>query len=283
MSRLLNKLYSMESRPLQFAGLILALISALFSPVLQAEALVLIQGYKGAGIDWHNSGVTESLETAGWSYGGELRLNPADDSLPSEYKSNHTYYTLQLNSDAPLLHQVNQLTGHISRIKSFHPGESLTLIGHSAGGVLARLFMVQNPNAGVGTLITIASPHLGTESAEAGLAVGQSPLGWMTQMLGNDTLNRSSGLYFDLIRERPGSLLFWLNRQQHPKARYVSVIRDSRLSIFGDMVVPDWSQDMNRVEALRGRAYSVPSNANHGLEPSDGELLINLLRRLQGA
>lgn len=98
-----------------------------------------------------------------------------------------------------------------------------------------------------------------------------------------DLLGRSEGLYFDLVRERPGSLLFWLNRQPHPPARYVSVVRDESLSWVGDLVVPVWSQDMNQVIQLRGRAITIPTAGNHGLERKDGELLLRILRRLRSS
>ena len=75
--------------------------------------------------------------------------------------------------------------------------------------------------------------------------------------------------------------IFWLNRQAHPQARYLSVVRDERLSWFGDLVVPVWSQDMNQVYALRGRALTIPTSGGHSITAEDGELLVRLLRRLR--
>ncbi len=105
-----------------------------------------------------------------------------------------------------------------------------------------------------------------------------------TRFLGpDDALNRSQGIYYDLIRERPGSLLYWLNHQPHPPARYISIVRSADLSWIGDMVVPEWSQDMNRVYALRGRARAIPSSGGHGLEQEDGKRLVHILERLRGS
>ncbi len=114
---------------------------------------------------------------------------------------------------------------------------------------------------------------------------GQSPLGWVAPFVGGSTLNRSQALYGDLVRERPGSLLFWLNRQAHPPATYVSIVRqdDSLFGLGGDLVVAARSQDMNQVYALRGRAWAIRTSGGHGLQASDGELLLRILRRLQGA
>lgn len=246
-----------------------------------AETLILIQGYQSKGADWRSSGITQALAAAGWRDGGQISLAATSLEVPPGPR----FFTIELSTDFQLLRQAEQLSRHIEKVKSARPDESLILVGHSAGGVLGRLFMVQHPEESISALITFASPHLGTESAELGLALSQSPLGWASGFLGKeyDILGRSEGLFFDLVRERPGSLLFWLNRQPHPQARYVSVVRDESLSWVGNLVVPVWSQDMNQVVQLRGRAVSIPSDGNHGLEQNDGMLLLHILRRLRSS
>ncbi|MCB1867224.1 MAG: alpha/beta hydrolase [Gammaproteobacteria bacterium] len=246
-----------------------------------AETLILIQGYQAKGADWRSSGITDALISAGWLDGGQISLSATSLEVPPGPR----FFTVELSTEAQLLRQLEQLKQHIDKVNSARPGESLILVGHSAGGVLGRLFMVQYPQESVSALITFASPHLGTESAELGLALSQSPLGWATGLLGKkyDILGRSEGLFFDLVRERPGSLLFWLNRQPHPQARYVSVVRDENLSWIGDLVVPVWSQDMNQVLQLRGRAVTIPTDGNHGLDQKDGKLLLHILRRLRSS
>lgn len=255
--------------------LITLLLTALAA---RAEMIILIQGYQAKGADWRDSGITTELTRAGWVDGGHLRRGAVPSNPASPY-----FYTVELSTEAQLLHQLEELSGHIQRITEGREGETLILVGHSAGGVLGRLYMVRHPESDVSALITFSSPHLGTESAEMGMMLGQSPMGMITRMLGqeNDLLGRSQGLFFDLVRERPGSLLFWLNRQPHPQARYISVVRDDRLSWFGDMVVPVWSQDMNQVHSLRGRAVTVPTGGGHGLTSEDGQLLVRILRRLR--
>ena len=242
---------------------LLITLTAVWAPTAQAEALVMIQGYLSKGGSWRDSGITQALQRHGWRDGGQLvaRSGQVRTSRP-DAKGPRRFYTLALHSDAPLRVQVQELAGYLDFVRDRHPGESLLFVGHSAGGVLGRLYMVQHPDAGVSTLISIASPHLGTESAELGLAAGRSPLGFFSQFLGpDDTLNRSKGLYYDLVRERPGTLLYWLNHQPHPPARYISIVRSTDLSWIGDLVVPEWSQDMNQVYALRGRAQPSPPRA----------------------
>ena len=246
--------------------------------LVQAETLILIQGYQAKGGDWRDSGVTEALTRAGWVDGGHLRSEARPVIPPTPH-----FYTVELTTEAQLLHQLEQLGTHIGNVTGGRKEESLILVGHSAGGVLGRFYMVRHPESDVAALVTFSSPHLGTESAEMGMMLGQSPMGMLSGLLGeeSDLLGRSQGLFFDLVRERPGSLLFWLNRQPHPQARYISVVRDEKLSWFGDMVVPVWSQDMNQVYSLRGRAVTIPRSGGHGLTEEDGKLLVRILRRLR--
>jgi pimeloyl-ACP methyl ester carboxylesterase len=178
--------------------------------------------------------------------------------------------------------QSKHLVRYLAYLHGKYPDSALILVGHSAGGVLARLYMVQHPKTAVAALVTIASPHRGTESAELGLMAGQSPLSWMDSMLGIDTLNHSQGLYYDLMRENPNNLLGWLNYQRHPKALYVSIVRseDDETFGFGDLIVPAWSQDMNQVFALRGRVRTITMQGSHGLRAEDGRLLLRILNSL---
>jgi hypothetical protein len=79
---------------------------------------------------------------------------------------------------------------------------------------------------------------LGTKSAEIGAMVGDSPLGWLAPLIGGSKLNRSQNPYYDVVRERPGSLLFWLNRQERPSSIYVSIVRNDDLLM--------WTRDPDR-------------------------------------
>ena len=243
----------------------------------RAEVAVLVPGYLGGPGDGRTSGITGSLERAGWRDGGDLGRRPGPTSGPAQGGMGpRTFYTLALPTEAPLGPQAQVLGGYLDLIRARHPGEGLTLVGHSAGGVVARLYMVQNPRSGVTTLVSIASPHLGTDTAEIGALLGQTPLAMFAPMVGAGTLNRSQGLYRDLSRENPQSVLFWLNRQPHPPARYVSVVRSDD-SLLGDLVVPTWSQDMNQVPALRGRSARVEVQDGHGLSAADGRVLTEIL------
>lgn len=262
------------------------LFSLLLLPGLAAaEALVLLQGYLAYDDPWRSSGASVAMVQAGWQDGGQL-IDAPDGvrRYGPDGRAARSFYTLALAVEAPLLVQAQQLERFMAYVRARHEGESIYLVGHSAGGVVARLYMVQHPRVRISGLITIASPHLGTGTAEAGRMMGQSPLGWVAPFMGADTLNRSQGLYHDLSREQPGNLIFWLNRQPHPNSRYVSVVRKGGGFFgMGDIIVPEWSQDMNNVLPLRGRVITVPVNADHSLTPADGRLLMELLHRLQAS
>jgi pimeloyl-ACP methyl ester carboxylesterase len=239
------------------------------------QTLVLIHGYLSDGSGWRPMGIVSALQVAGWQDGGHLLPNIALPTGVSPNSPTGRYvYTLTLPSEAPLAVQAQRLDFYLRYLQNKHPDNSLILVGHSAGGVVARLVMVRS-GIPIKGLITIASPHLGTDKAEWGTLLSNSPFSWISPFLGLGTINRSEGLYRDLVRENPSSLLFWLNRQPHPKAFYVSIIR-----VACDVWVPTYSQDMNDVIALRGLAITVTSKGGHNLQPADGPLLVSLLESL---
>ena len=247
----------------------------------QADTLVLVQGYLGSAGSWRVSGIVPLLHQRGWADAGHLYAGPAGQivsTLPTSQSGNRLY-TLDLPTEAPVALQAQVLSANIAEVARRHPGEKIAVAAHSAGGVVGRFEMVTNPNSQTDTLVTIASPHLGTSTAEVGSMIGNSPLSWVAPFFGADTINRSQVLYRDLWRDGPYTMLGWLNRQPHPKARYVSVIRttDVMAPYAGDSVVAGWSQDMNVVPALAGRAERFVSPGEHGLRTDDGLLIADLL------
>ena len=53
---------------------------------------------------------------------------------------------MALPSEAPLMMQHRYLEQYLDIIRNLYPHESLLLVGHSAGGVLGRLYMVTYPD-----------------------------------------------------------------------------------------------------------------------------------------
>ncbi len=247
-----------------------------------AEVVVLVHGYLGDEDSWAEAEIPRALQRAGWTAGGHVLTTPQGPRLrPFPRRPvNHSFFAVALPSEAPLVFQAGRLAEAVTELTRHFPDQEFILVGHSAGGVVARLYVVTHPDAPVGGLITIASPHLGTSKAGLGVMAGQSPLGMMAPFVGLGGLNRSQGLFADLVPARPGTLLFWLNHQDHPDLPYVSIVRREGGWKDGDLVVPEASQHLRNVPALQGRARSVMSDGGHLLTPGDGPLLARILAGL---
>ena len=254
-----------------------------------ADVAVLIHGYLSDATTWERSGVNALLRQAGWTYAGNISFSPRGlVEYPVQTEgTGKTFYTINLPYTAPAPIQSSWLKAAVDRISSKHPDEKITLVGHSAGGVVARLMLVQYGAGKISRLITIAAPHLGTDKAVRALdAVDDSGMFGMIKEwfvredIGDgmyNTLQISRGILFNLVPPAPGTLLFWLNAQPHPDIEYVSVIRNGGYRIAGDLVVPPFSQDMNQIPALRGKSKVWLSYQGHELTPMDGKLLAEIL------
>lgn len=263
-----------------------AVVLCLLALQVSAKQLVLVQGYLGQPSSWSEAGVTQQLIDSGWRYGGEFVYSSHGAQLFTEQQvwtddadGSDRFYRVSLPTEASIRNQAYFLSAYLKQLRQWFPAEELILAGHSAGGVVSRYVMVRNPGLGIDMLITIASPHLGTESAELGALVGDSPLGIVAPMLGMGTLTRSQGLYRDLMREKPQRFLFWLNRQPHPAATYISIVRDDVTIDSGDLVVPKSSQFLEHVEDLKDRAISYVVPGSHTLSIEDGRLLVELIQQ----
>ena len=266
---------------------VLMLITGLFSMAGRADVLVLVHGYLSGAQSWDASGITGVLQQHDWQRAGVYVAGPAGiQQLPaSGVQTANKFYAVDLPSEAPVLVQVYQLNEILDAISRTHKDESVILVGHSAGGVVARATLVRGNHDNVKALITIASPHLGTSRAEQALDATDIPfpLSMVTDFFAGETYHtamRSRSLYVDLVRPQPGTLLYWLNAQSHPDIEYFSIVRGSSEAGWGDYVVPAYSQDMNNVPALRGRSSMINVPVSHGLEPVDGSVIVNLLSDL---
>lgn len=259
------------------------------TPAALAEVSVLVHGWASGPEAWLHSGVVERMRSAGW------RLAPpaaARSQIAQESPTAHTkwLYLARLPAEAPLLVQAEHLTAQLRAIAQKHPDDPMALVGHSAGGVVARLVAVRNDRPELRALITIATPNLGTGRAVQGLEIAESRpffcpgpgFDLLKSVIGGDDyeyLKYSRGTLVDLAPAVPGSLLEWLNRQPHPDTKYISFVRVSPAGT-GDSVVPWFSQDLNQVPALQGRAQTVYVQAGHSLAPVDGDALAEVLGAL---
>ena len=265
----------------------LFLVAGLSSLTARADVLVLVHGYLGSAYSWDESGVTAVLQQHDWQRAGVYTAGPAGIQLSPApgIQTKRKFYAVDLPSEAPVLVQVYLLHEILDSVSKAHKNEPIFLVGHSAGGVIARTALVRGDVGNVKALITIASPHLGTSRAEQALDATDIPfpLSVITDFIGGDTYNtarRSRSLYVDLVRPQPGTLLYWLNGQPHPDIEYFSIVRGVDRAGQGDYIVPAYSQDMNNVPAMRGRSSLITVPVNHGLDAVDGSVIVNLLSDL---
>ena len=249
-----------------------------------ADTLLLAHGYLGSSQQWHRAGIVEELDRGGWRNAGELRLvNEVVKIKKNPPATMRRMYTLSLQSESSIEYQAGQLNHYVEHVRKRHPDEQIILVGHSAGGVVARLYMVEQSSDDLIALITIASPHLGTDKAQYIELLPNDILAWLEPIPGINTLYRSQGLFFDLVPNRSDNLIGWLNYQEHPPAQYFSIVREPTDDSFvenlpiHDFIVPSRSQDMNEVYALRGRSKTYRLGGIHNLSRKDGEILQKIL------
>ena len=256
---------------------------ALLSQGARADVALLVHGYLGNAGSWEFSGVNAVLANNGWQPAGIIiPRNGAMLLPPPAPAAAKKAYTVELPSTAPLMVQADMVLAALRALKARHGKEPITLVGHSAGGVVARMALVRDPGVGVTRLITIASPHLGTERALQALdATHQGgPIGFVKDVFGGRdyyAVKDSWPVLLDLSPAVPGSALFWLNAQNHPDIEYVSIVRAAPFGL-GDMLVPGFSQDLNNVPPLAGKARLYVTPAAHALVPADGGMLARLMQ-----
>ncbi len=254
----------------RFSPSLLFIFFCLPLATVTADVLVLVHGYASNASSWQRSGVTNRLEQAGWRH--------ASDDLSAA----NIYYLVNLPTVAPLMVQSNVLNRFLLQVRKRHPDDEMTVVGHSAGGVVGRLAVLDNNPASVQRLITIAAPHLGTGRAAEGLnALDDRPFfcigpgyDFLKQVFGGDDyayLSASRPALLDLLPTGYGSVLDWANNQPHPDIEYHAVVRR------GDQWVPLASQDMNHVPALKGKVSVWNAGNHHVLQPLDGKVILDVL------
>lgn len=266
---------------------LIAVFLALFALAgsVKADIVVLVHGYLGSPVSWEQSLVNQNLQAAGWQRGGILFNTPSGAMLAYSTHNTHKQqmYVVDLPSRAPAMLQAEHLQTMLNDLSKRHPNENFILVGHSAGGVVARIALVKYGAGQVTRLITIASPHLGTGRAVQALNETSEgfPFDILKDFFGGDlyqALKHSRGLLIDLLPARPGTMLYWLNSQPHPDIDYVSIVRGRDQFASGDQIVPGFSQDMNNVISLKGKTETHFLPTSHYLQPLDGQILVDLLK-----
>src|SRR5258708_2954074 len=100
------------------------------------------------------------------------------------------------------------LKSYVGCIKKFYPNSKINILTHSMGGVLARRYILDNPNGqhGVDKLITIATPWLGVPKAIDVLETGQ--FGIPDTVVKQDTLKSLAEFFKSAHEILPARLYF---------------------------------------------------------------------------
>ncbi|MGB1012396.1 MAG: esterase/lipase family protein, partial [Thiolinea sp.] len=171
----MNKDFSVCS--LRVIQTLLLIFSIIFLMPVQsrAETLVLIPGFQSKGMDWRLTQVATALQKRGWVDGGNFTLTRKGmlNPVKQQKRPAKIFYTVDLMTEARVADQARMLQEYLQEIY-LRRKEPLALTGHSAGGVVARHWLVTANNVPVNALITIASPHLGTPLAELSSVLSNS-------------------------------------------------------------------------------------------------------------
>ena len=249
-----------------------------------ADTLLLIHGYLGDANSWEKSGINTELHQQGWARAGMFQGSPQGPQLLDTKNKNpkHQVYVATLPSDAPIMIQADVLKNIIDIISQNHENDKIILVGHSAGGVVARMALIRHQLQNIKALITIASPHIGTGRADQALDItaNHGPFNMVKSFVGGNDYNalkHSRGLMVDLRHPQPGNMLYWLNSQPHPDILYASIIRLNNDGGTGDYYVPGFSQNMNNVPALQGQSSTYTTPTDHFLSRQDANTILSII------
>ncbi len=268
---------------------ILLTVSLITALPVQADVMLLIHGYLGDANSWEKSGINDELHQQGWMRAGmfkgstngpQLFIAQKDENKQS--KSENTVYVASLPSQSPVMIQADILKNIIDIVEQSHPDEKIILVGHSAGGVVARMTLIRHRLKNIKALITIAAPHVGTGRADQALNItaNHGPFNMVKSFVGGNDYNalkHSRGLMVDLRHPQPGNMLYWLNSQPHPNIHYASIIRLDNDGTTGDYYVPGFSQDMNNVPALQRKSSTFTTPTTHFLVRQDASTILTII------
>ena len=263
---------------------ILISLLLLLSVNAHADAMLLIHGYLGDANSWEKSGINSELEQNDWTRAGMFQGSPQGPQLfvTEANDAENVVYVATLPSQTPVMIQADILKNIIDIIEQNHPDNEIILVGHSAGGVVARMALIRHQLKNVKALITIAAPHIGTGRADQALDItaNHGPFNMVNSFVGAndyDALKHSRGLMVDLRHPQPGNMLYWLNSQPHPDIHYASIIRLNNDGAAGDYYVPGFSQNMNNVPPLQGQSSTFTTPTSHFLVRQDANTILSII------
>ncbi len=223
-------------------------------PIHVAYPILLIHGLGSSSDIWTDRELVRYFEDRGLTYGGVLkRRSDGDMSVVRSGKSGSAdFFAIEISDkDASLRLWARDVDAAIDAILRATGAPRVVLVGHSAGGVAARLHVVdQGEGHRTARLVTIASPHRGSELAtiallprqleelaattEGVLGTGYAALASTARTLLSNIgpIDLEAPLLRDLAPEEYSDLLRDLNQRSHPTSLdYACVVTIGRQEI----------------------------------------------------
>ena len=169
--------------------------------------------------------------------GGTASLQLLADRLTAAGRD-ATVLALPGNGTGDLILSADALDSAVDEVLTRTGAESVDVVGYSAGGVVARLWVADGNGAVVRRVVTLGSPHHGTALADlAGdVAPGQCPVGCAQLAPGSDLLRRLNA--GDETPEGPTWVSVWTT-QDRTVTPPDSAELDGALNLSVQSVCPD--------------------------------------------
>ncbi len=237
--------------------------SATASPLLQERHLAVLVGGLGSS---STDAAVDDLDTAalGYAAGDVSRFSYRGASTDvMTYQPSDT--TVDMRQSARLLRE------YLQQLEHEHPGVPIDVIGHSQGGVVAREALTDEFDGldptlpQVASLVTLGSPHQGTDLATAAAMIGVTQVGELgTRAVGRAMPWDPRGQSVQQLSET-SSFIRDLNARPLPEGLYATSI-----GARGDLVVP---AGRTEYEGARHVIVSVPGVfTDHDRLPASDEV-----------
>lgn len=208
--------------------------------------ILLLHGLGGKGKGWVDSGLAGYLEQKGLRYGGTVKLRESGGAAiegGNVEPDLADFFHIEMSDPFEGLEDwVKELRKDVREIRTRTGAPRVVLVGFSAGGLVGRKYVVEHPeDHGVARLVTLASPHRGSEWAYAVLVHDElseaKANGGLTGFVAGPLLSALEALeekvgipldgelLRDLLPEKHNDALAALNRKTHPKNLEYACIR----------------------------------------------------------
>lgn len=216
--------------------------------------LVIMHGLGGKGKGWIDSGLTGFFEERGLVHGGTIRWVEGQGVViegGTEGSERSDFLHLEMSDPFQSLEEwSSEIRAGVEEVLARTGAPRVALVGFSAGGLAGRKYVVDHPeDHGVARLVTLASPHLGSEWAYASMVAGglekaaadgglkgkaaeliASGLGPLEELVG---IPLDAPLVRELVPEEHNEVLRALNRSEHPWNLEYACIRTAGAPGFG--------------------------------------------------